>query len=232
MIDTLPSQYTAEELRLMRDRHVERVARILAAAERPAVAPAGTASRLRQALQIWAQERLNSREEYWHCLFDAQPELLAPTVHARAFVLRSKCYVGGKTIDNSNGNIVDFLAQHDGNVALIEIKVPTTSLLGTQYRANVYAPSQELVGAVVQALHYRLSLLNDLHALRSHSPGLEVHDPKVFVVIGDAERQGLTGMKRRSFELFRQALDGVVILTYDELFNGLEHLVAWMEPSS
>jgi len=59
-----------------------------------------------------------------------------------------------------------------------------------------------------------------------------VHDPAVFVVIGDAEREGLTGMKRRSFQLFRHTLKGVEILTYDELFNGLANLAALMEPSS
>jgi Domain of unknown function (DUF4263) len=115
---------------------------------------------------------------------------------------------------------------------LIEIKTPTTPLLGSEYRTNVYAPSQELVGAIVQALHYRLSLLNDLHALRSQSPGLQVHDPTVFVMIGDTEREGLTGMKRRSFQLFRHTLKGVEILTYDELFNGLAIQAVRMEPPS
>jgi len=86
--------------------------------------------------------------------------------------------------------------------------------------------------AVVQALHYRLSLLNELHSLQSQSPILEVHDPTVFVLIGDAEQESLSGAKRRSFELFRRTLKGVEILTYDELFNGLANQAVWMEPTS
>ena len=230
IIDTLPSEYSVEKLRLLRERHLDRVTRILTSAERPAVGPASVASKIQQALQIWEQERLNNREEYWQQLFVAHPELLAPTVHSRAFALKSKCYVGGKSIDNSSGNVLDFIAQHDGDVALIEIKAPTAPLLGAKYRKNVYAPSQQLVGAMVQALHYRLSLLEDLRALRAESPGLQVNDPRVFVVIGDAEREGLTGMKRRSFQLFRHTLKGVEILTYDELFNGLANLAVLMEP--
>ena len=232
MVDALPSEYTAEKLRLLRDWHVERVARILASATRQDMGPATVANKLQQALQTWERERRNSREEYWQELFDARPELLAPTVNGRAFALKSKCYVGGKTIDNRDGNILDFLAQHDGDVVLIEIKTPATPLLGAEYRANVYPPSRELVGAIVQALHYRLSLLNDLHGLHSISPSLQVHDPTVFVVIGDAEREGLSGAKRRSFQIFRHSLKGVDILTYDELFNGLSNQAVWMEPPS
>lgn len=231
MIDASPSEYSAERLGLLRKRHLDRIARILASAGRPSADHASVASKIQQALQLWEQERLNSREEYWQQLFATRPELLAPTVHSRAFALKSKCYVGGKGIDNSEGNVLDFLAQHDGDVALIEIKTPTTPLLGARYRKNVYAPSQQLVGAISQVLHYRMSLLNDLHALRSESPSLQVHDPTVFVVIGDTERENLTGMKRRSFQLFRHTLKGVEILTYDELFNGLANLAALMEPS-
>ena len=231
MIDAQPSEYSAEKLRLLRERHLDRVARILASARR-AAASSSVASKIQQALQTWEQERLNSHEEYWQQLFTARPELLAPTVHSRAFTLKSKCYVGGKTIENSDGNVLDFLAQHDGDVALIEIKSPTTPLLGAKYRKNVYAPSQQLVGAITQALHYRLSLLNDLKTLRSESPGLQVHDPRVFVVIGDAEREGFTEVKRRSFQLFRHTLNRVEILTYDELFNGLANLAALLEPPS
>lgn len=232
IVDALPSEYTAEKLRLLRNWQVERVARILASAGRQATGPAAVVNKLQQAQRTWERERQNSHEEYWQDLFKARPELLAPTVHGRAFTLRSKCYVGGKAIDNSGGNVLDFLAQHDGDVALIEIKAPTTPLVGTRYRANVYPPSRELVGAIVQALHYRSSLLNDLHALLSQSPGLQVHDPTVFVVIGDTEREGLTDMKRRSFQLFRHTLNRVEILTYDELFNGLANQSVWMEPPS
>jgi hypothetical protein len=94
----------------------------------------------------------------------------------------------------------------------------------------VYPPSRELIGAVTQGLSYRLSLLNDLHSLLSNTPGLAVHNPSVYVIIGDTEQESLSGERRRSFELFRTALKDVVVMTYDELFGCIANLAVWMEP--
>jgi hypothetical protein len=232
LIDALPSEYTAEKLKIIRDWHVERVARILDSATHQGQGPRAAANKLQQALKTWERERHNGSEEYWQALFHTQPELLAPTVHGRAFALKAKCYVGGKTIDNSHGSIVDFLAQHEGDVVLIEIKTPTTKLLGAEYRADAFPPSRQLVGAVVQALHYRLNLLSELHSLRAQSPELRVHDPNVFVVIGDAEQEGLSGSRLKSFQVFRHSLKNVEILTFDELFKGLSNQAVWIESSA
>ena len=99
--------------------HVDRVAAILNSAATTAPPPPIT-NRLQSALELWRTERQNPSEEFWHAVFLSRPELLAPTVNGRAFTLNSKCYVGGKAIDNSGGNVLDFLAQHSGDVALID----------------------------------------------------------------------------------------------------------------
>lgn len=232
VFDELPSEYTVDKLKLIRDWHVERVARVLTAAsattahvERPA-----TTTRIQKALQIWDRERGNDSEEFWQELFTHRPELLALVTQGRPFILNAKCYVGGKAIDNHGGNIIDFVAQCNSDAVLIEIKAPTTSLMGREYRGNVYPPSREVVGAVVQALNYRLSLLNELPTLRMHSPNLTAHHPSIIVVVGDAERQDLSEHQRRSFALYRQSLKEVVLLTYDELFMSLANLAVFMEP--
>lgn len=231
-IDELPSEYTAEKLRLMRDWHIERITRVLAglASTAAPVERPEAATRIQKALQIWASERLNDSEEFWQTLFTSRPELLALVTQSRPFVLNSKCYVGGKAIDNRGGNVIDFLAQCDGDLVLIEIKTPTANLLAGEYRGNVYPPSREVVGAVAQALNYRLSLLNELPTLRLHSPGLSAHHPSVVIIVGDAEREELSEYERRSFALYRQSLKDVVLLTYDELFASLANLTVFMEP--
>jgi hypothetical protein len=230
-IDALPEEYPPDKLRLIRQWHVDRVGAVLKGAAATAPPPPVT-NRLHSALKLWHTERQNPSEEFWHAMFLSRPELLGPTVNGRAFTLDSKCYVGGKAIDNSGGNVLDFLAQHSGDVALIEIKPPTVRLVGSAYRTNVVMPSRKLVGAITQILTYRASLLADLHALRSQSPSLRVHHPDAYVVIGDVEREQLNERQCHSFELFRRSFKDVVVITYDELFGGIEHLTVWTEPTT
>jgi hypothetical protein len=139
--------------------------------------------------------------------------------------------VGGKSIDNSGGNELDFLAQYGGNVALIEIKTPKSQLLATtKYRGNVYAPSRELAGATVQVLEYRNSLLCNLPHLAFHMSELRATYPLAVVLIGDLDREVVSKDQRRSFELYRSSLRDLKIITYDELFDGIRMLSsAWAD---
>jgi hypothetical protein len=230
MIDKMPLEYPAERIIDIRKIHITRVARILSSSTGTPAVDKPAANRIEWALGEWRRERGNSSEEFWQRMFDSRPELLSAAAHGRAFKLGAKCYVGGKSITNRGGKILDFLAQHHGDVVLIEIKTPVAKLLGSEYR-DIYPPSHELAGAVTQALNYRLSLLNELYGLQARSPDLRVHFPAVFVLIGDAEREGMSEAQRRSFELFRSSLKDVVIQTYDELFAGIANLAVWMEPS-
>jgi len=229
MIDRMPSEYPVERVRAIREKHIVRVAAILSSANGTLSVRTPAVNRIEQALNEWKRERNNSSEEFWQRMFSSRPELLSAAAHGRAFTLGSKCYVGGKAITNRGGNVLDLLAQHGGDVVLIEIKTPIAKLLSTEYR-TVYPPSHELAGAVTQALNYRLSLLNDLYGLQANSPKLRVHFPSIFVLIGDSDREGMSEAQRRSFELFRSSLKDVVIQTYDELFDGIANLAVWMQP--
>jgi hypothetical protein len=231
MIDSTPSEYPAERIIDMRKRHIARVAAIISFANGTLRADKPAVSRIEWALHEWERERENGTEEFWQNLFDSRPELLSAAAQGRSFTLGSKCYVGGKSITNQSGKVIDFIAQHGGDVVLIEIKTPIAKLLGAEYR-SVYPPSNEMTGAITQALSYRLSLLNELYGLQANSPDLRVNFPSIFVLIGDTEREGMSEAQRRSFELFRKSLKDVVIQTYDELFAGIANLAVWMQPSS
>jgi hypothetical protein len=152
-------------------------------------------------------------------------------------LIREKAYVGGKRLDNAHGKLVDFLGQvpGSGEAVLIEIKTPTTELLGSEYRQDVFPPSRDLSGALAQVLSYRESLMHELHALndgeRDRLLGVE---PRCVVIAGCAKDELKDDARRRSFERFRERLQGVTVLTFDELFDRIGGLVQLLgeEPGS
>jgi hypothetical protein len=151
--------------------------------------------------------------------------------HYPVFLIGTKAYVGGKQIDNRGGKEVDFLigTETTDAVILVEIKTPGTPLLGPQYREGVYPLSRELSGAVAQALNYRQSFLRRFDSLTSVSPRrLTLGEPRCVVIAGDSNELVNPTMKE-NFELQRERLNGVTVLTFDELFLRLEHLVTFLE---
>ena len=230
-IDRIPPVNSVAELVKIRDSHLRRVAGTalppIAIEESPDLPPTG--NRFKKALWIWRHERGNNSEEFWHRLIADCPELLTATTHGQSFVLNSKCYVGGKSVNDNGGNVVDFLAQGRDTI-LVEIKVPTTRLLGGHYRGNIYLPSRELVGAVAQIQHYRASLQQEMAVLRMNSPGLVAHNPTMVVIAGDAESEGFSPLQLHSFELYRQSQTGVLIRTYDEVFETIANITKIWDP--
>ncbi len=138
-------------------------------------------------------------------------------------VLNQQVLVGGKDIMNCNGQIVDFLAASEGlarYVVLIEIKRPSTSLLGSRCRNHVYPISSEFADAIAQIQGYVDAWGSNTTRERYEYEcvnNLTTANPRGILVIGNtAELDNVD--KRRSFELFRKGLNQVEIITYDELF--------------
>jgi hypothetical protein len=175
LIDRSPSKYTSEWLLSIRAAHIKSTVNEGATItqESPRSADVG---RLVQALSIWERERSNSSEEFWQSTLKERPELLGSATNGRPFTLGAQCYVGEKAINNRGGSIVDFLLQCNTDAVLVEIKTPATKLLGPKYR-SIYPPSHDLVGTVVQALNYRITLMKELYGLQARSPGFLVRDP-------------------------------------------------------
>ena len=105
-------------------------------------------------------------------------------------------------------------------MALVEIKTPTTNLLSGEYREGIYSVSKNLSGAIGQVLCYRDSLEKEYHSLLAKSAieGL-VFNPKCLLIVGNLIFQDFNKAETQSFELFRNDLKSVDIITYDELFE-------------
>jgi hypothetical protein len=111
------------------------------------------------------------------------------------------------------------------NVALFEIRKPTTELLQRrEYRGGVYGPSKELSGAVAQVLDQRYQLTHAFayHRSINRTEDIESYAVQACVIIGQTPLDD--PLRTKSFELFRNNLSGVRIVTFDELLRSVEAL--------
>ena len=188
---------------------------------------------LKAAIALWQANQTTADEEFWQRALTEHSFVLEHVFSWPTSIVRGKAYVGGKSVMNAGGNIIDFLMSNGvtRNAALIEIKTPTTPLLATrEYRNGIYPPSSELTGAVMQVLNYKHSLQQDYHSLtHGQTNPFDSFDPRCATVVGNASRDLPNEDKRKSFELFRNQFSSVTIITYDELFSRAEQLIRVLE---
>ncbi len=173
--------------------------------------------KLKDALKEWESNQANDSEEFWHNLFLENPWIVASAVNYPIILFREKAYVGGKTIDNRGGNVVDFIYKNKltENSVLVEIKTPTTPILGRKYRNNAYAMSEEITGAINQVISYRDSLLREsAHILKSVPNDLHIYYPKCLVIIGALSNIDNQDGGTKCFEAFRGEMKNIEIVCF------------------
>lgn len=185
-----------------------------------------SAKRVLDILGTWDGHRTDSDEEFWQLTFNENSYVLSQVFAVPMVFLQEKAYVGGMTLERSDSRFVDYLFSTESSreAILIEIKAPTTPLLGSSYRGN-HPPSKDLAGSVVQVLNYRAELSRNLLSLTDKTGvRLNAFTPRCAIIIGNAGIELGDENARRSFELFRTALKDVEVITYDELFRKVEIL--------
>jgi hypothetical protein len=123
-------------------------------------------------------------------------------------------------------------------VCFVEIKTHETRLLDTtSYRAGCWAPSKELCGAVAQVQGTVAAAMQSLYGLirtkdaRGSPTGEEVFNyrPRAFIVVGSlgqfTTEHGVNEEQVRSFELYRNSISDIDILTFDELYERSRFIV-------
>jgi hypothetical protein len=192
-------------------------------------------SALKNVLEIWQSNQENSNEEFWQQVLAQNAFVFAQVFAFPVVVIKDKAYVGGKSISNAGGNIVDFLCANNltMNTALVEIKTPKTKLLGSQYRGDIFNVSEELSGSVVQVSNYKNILTKSYHSLVDQvDDKFEVFNPLCVVIIGNINRELRSKRQQKSFELFRMGLKDIIIVTFDELFAKIQILITILEGES
>jgi hypothetical protein len=183
-----------------------------------------SARRLVELLQIWDANKENDDEGFWQITLSENAYAISQLFSVPVTLIQDRAYVGGMSLDGKDARFIDFMfSGGSANDAIfVEIKTPETLLLGRKYRNNVYPPSAELSGSLVQVNDYCHCLREDIR-LKVRC-GIETFNPRRVVIIGNYGKQLTDEKKKMSFELFRTSLAGIDIITFDELFMKIEHL--------
>ncbi|KQQ61148.1 hypothetical protein ASF69_01620 [Rhizobium sp. Leaf311] len=169
------------------------------------------------------------KEGSWQKFLSVNPFILRLAFGLPAVVFKEQMPVGGWDFDNKGGKLADFVMKSGavGNLAIVEIKTPEAKLLGkTAYRGGIHAPSSGIAGAVTQVLDQRYLLQDHISQLLRNSQE-EAHTYAVgcIVIIGTTPT---VESYKKSFELYRNNLNGVVVITFDELLDKLKALHAFL----
>ena len=186
-----------------------------------------SAGRLIKLIREWDANKANSDEGFWQIILSDNSYAFSQLFAAPVTFIQGRAYVGGTQLDGKDGRYLDFMLSGGSanHAILVEIKAPTTKLLSARYRGNVYPPSRDLSGAVVQVNDYCDTLRKNVEQItRARKVELNTFNPRRIVLMGNYEEELTSPKMRASFELFRSSLAGVEIVTFDEFFRKVEQL--------
>ena len=165
-------------------------------------------------------------EAFWQTFLSDNPFIIRLAFGLPIAVFGEQVAMGGVKFDGSGGKIADYLLRAGayGNMAIVEIKTPDTDLVRKRpYRGGVHAPDDEVAGAVTQVLDQRYQLQMEINSKKVASRQFDVftYAMQGLVIAGhDID----DGDQRKSFELFRNGLKDVTIVTFTELLMKLKAL--------
>lgn len=171
-------------------------------------------------------------EAFWQEFFARHPWMLEAAFSAAVVLLADDIYIGGKRAASRHGlggAVADFLFADEStkSFAVVEIKTPSTPLIGPQYRGRrdeaneVFSPSSHLSGAVVQVGNQIALAVADFDRVlrESYPSNLDRIHPKGVLIVG--QKDALTPRELASFNLFRHKLFSLTVIAYDELLRRL-----------
>ncbi len=178
------------------------------------------------------QEMLGKKlvEGRWQDFFNENPFILNMAFGYPVIKVRDQASVGGRKLSGDGEKITDFLVKNSltNNTAIFEIKTPQTPILNkTPFRDGVFTPSADLSGSINQALDQKYQFQKQIAQIKDNTRLYDIESYVVHccLVIGmtpDGNDQ------KKSFELFRRNSKDVEIVTFDELFEKLKQLSAFL----
>lgn len=192
--------------------------------------------------------RLEKRnEDVWQNFFEANPWIFGYGLQLVSCEglddKKLEQTVVGNDIIDGTGKRIDALLKTKGTISKLlfcEIKTHFAGQLlrVAPYRPSVFVPSEDLQGAVAQVqktMHKVVLKLQENYLKPTHSNGnptgeeLLVVRPRGVVVIGKLKDfntpNGINYEMLSSFEIYRQQINGIDIITYDELYERVKFIV-------
>lgn len=185
-------------------------------------------AKLKNILNEWEENKTNGDEDFWQKKFQDHTWILSQIFSCPFIYIGKKFYCGGKEDDDKGGVKGDLLYKNHltGNLAFIEIKTPTTAIIGGQYRGKedgkenvIYSMDSELTGGVNQLLNQRKTYLKNF----GDNNGKSLNNAKCVLIIGKVSENE---DEKKSLELYRNSLRDVEVITYDELFQRINSILA------
>ena len=166
-------------------------------------------------------------EASWQAFFMANPFVISLALPYAVFVLGEQAHVGGTKINGVGENIADYLVaqKFTGGLGVIEIKRPSHELVTEKvFRGGVHAPHPKVTSAIAQVLGQKAQLTANFANKAVYDEtlrGKHVMNVNCVVIIGiTPPSEG----QQRSFDLFRDAVKNVSVLTFDELLDRIRDL--------
>lgn len=167
-------------------------------------------------------------EDWWQQFFEQNVFALQLLFGGPTVFIDAQVPIGEGDNSAKGKKIADYLLKNaiTNNASLVEIKKPNTKLMKRRpYREGVYGVQSEISEAVTQVLDQALQLVRyeiDTKA-RIGERSWVSNAPRCFIVAGRASELD-TPDKAKSFDLYREHLSGVRLVTYDEILEQLKTL--------
>lgn len=185
--------------------------------------------------------KIKKDEDYWQSFFENNPWIFGYGLNYRFLTLTSEQpNYGGENYTGKGKQKGDLLTNTESIEAkftvLVELKKADTNLLAirpkardnVKYRNGAWLLSSELLGGLSQIQVNCKSWQKSAEELNNRKlieKGIFTIQPKGILVIGNTKEFEEDIEKITTFELFRQGLSNIEILTYDELYERARYIV-------
>jgi hypothetical protein len=178
-------------------------------------------------------------EPWWKDFFEDNKWIFGYGLNYRIIrIEQEQANLGGAIFTGVGTKKADYLGSTAGDVRftiVVEIKTAETPLLqgDKPQRSGAWSLSKQLTDAVTQAQAYAYGWTTESkqynNAVELAKRKLFTVQPRAIVVIGRLADLASDESKLSTFELFRESLHGVEVLTYDQLFERAKFIVEHMK---